>query len=242
MRNVLALCALAVLVSGCTAGTGHSAYYGVQAETRISVGVEVGSTDVSWEDGDEWDSTSYRPFLTVGSYANGLAWDFLARGRFHEDAESDDLGSDVEHQAGDYRYRLGWGWELPSATGLSLLTGPSYRHGRMETELGTFKYDMFGWNLGARLDQRLGSRLSLFVEAGGDYLLTGMATGELDRADADGGYALGARAGLDFGLTKNLLLGGGVFYDYGWLDYTDDWETESEIRTTGAFVSITARF
>lgn len=266
MRNrnrlsVLLLAGLVLLMSGCGPRESETAL-DIGPKVRLETGLEMGRTTVRWldvKDGDKWDTTSFRPFVTMGSYAKKMNWDITVRALFTTQDEVEDTSVKVRQDGVEFRYRLGWGWTPTSATTLSVLTGLGYRHSAMEfkntgmpDDPVKYSYYIFSYTLGARLEQGLGKKLRLTGEFSVDAPLAGRAdvdssapgdissSSNIDRPK--GGYILAGRAGLEWHLTKNLRLGVGGFAEQCRFKYKGNWDAEDDLTTTGGYFSLIFRF
>jgi hypothetical protein len=256
MREKLLIAGLALLTCGCAARERN--VLGVGPSKQLRVGAEVGSTTIRWidiEDGDEWDATVYRVFGNVGSFDEGMNWEFNARAELapHK-TELDDTPDEVEatHDGFDLRYRIGWGWKRGKGTRLSLLTGPRYRRTAIKfdpnflTDRFDYEFYMITWNIGGRIQQDVGERIAVIGEGYMEYPITGRP--ELtDTADDDintvqDGYVFGARGGVEFRMSKKIRLGGGVLYELEHYRYGGNWKAKDEFETTAAYFNLVVDF
>lgn len=234
---------------------------GIGPKMQLKTGLDVGRTKVRWldiKDGDMWETTSIRPFVSIGTYDKGLNWDLILRGLFSTKDEVDDTSVKVVQDGVDFRYRLGWGWKLTPTTTLNVLTGLGYRHVAMEfsntqraDDPVEYSYDIISYTLGARASQNLGKRLSLTGEFTGDIALTGRAdvdssaggvssSNDIDRID--NGYILAGRVGLEWHVSQRFRLEAGAFMEQCRFRYEGGWDAEDEFTTSGGYFNLILRF
>lgn len=255
---------LVLLASGCKPreeGEKSLDLLDIGPKMQMKTGMDVGRTRVRWldiKDGDMWDTTSVRPFVTVGTYDKGLNWDLILRGLFSTKDEVDDTSVNVTGDGVDFRFRLGWGWNLTSTTTLSVLTGLGFRHAALEftstprpDDPVEYSYDVLSYTLGARASQKLGAKLNLTGEFTGDIALAGRAdadssaggvssSNDIDRID--NGYILAGRVGLEWHMSQRFRLGAGAFMEQCRLRYEGDWDAEDDFFTKGGYFNLIIRF
>ena len=257
MRKVLVLAGLALVASGCGRKVRDEDIFVIaKPGLHLEMGTEVGRTRVRWldiEDGDEWNTIGIRPFMAVGLYGRGVNWDLRVRGQVTTVDEVDTTSVEAREEGTDFRYRLGWGWELGAMTIVSVLTGPSYRHGKVKFSNTNLAYDplyySYGaltWGAGGRWSSRIGKRMRLFVEGFAEYAFEGGAdvahTSSESVSGLERGYVLSGRSGLELHQVGKLWLGLGAFGETYRLSYEGDWDPEDDFLSYGLFGSLIIRY
>lgn len=258
MRKVVVLAGLVLLACGCGRKVREEDVFVIaKPGLHLEVGTEVGRTRVWWldiEDGDEWNIIGIRPFMAVGLYGRGVNWDLRARGQVTTEEEVDTTSVEASESGTDFRYRLGWGWELGAMTIVSVLTGPSYRHGKVKfsnTALPDddplhYSYGALTWGAGGRWSHRVGKRMRFFAEGFAEYAFEGGAdlahTSSESVSGLEKGYALSGRTGLEMHQAGKLWLGLGVFGETYRFSYEGDWDPEDDFLSYGLFGSLVIRY